>query len=376
MELTQVESDCRVRLSRLVELEIADPVRIRNMLSGKERRVNAPIVFTLHRLSEFNSTESVCSMLVAAGLPNSAATRVVRLLIDDATLLVEDSTEADIESVLCDNVGWHRITRNQMLSRRHIQFLDRLDEAQRFQELTSTDPPNFQRALKPQNEGSRHQLPRSDTAYTRMSGGRRSGRLFDVERSLNIETVAAVMAASLMVTGWRRSPFGVSFPRRMTPSCGALSSVGAMILARRVDDLPSGWYQYDAIDHALCATDLPAEVPWEKLTYGQRPFISSAAVIALYHRPSLFGWKYQDSSAYDAVYTEAGTVIQAMAVQCAEFGVAVTPTNALRAPILDSIFPVEKYDEVMPLFLVAAGYPDPYDDADYSPEILDVMLRE
>jgi SagB-type dehydrogenase family enzyme len=375
MDVRRQGDDSRIRRSRLVELIISDPVRVRNMLSGKERRVNKPLVFALHELSDYHTADTVRSILTESGIPEGQVSGVVRLLLDDATLLIEESAEAQVEETLCENVGWHRITRNQMLSRRHIQFLERADEARVFRSLIADDPPRLEWSLRPRHAGVAHSLPQPTTTYRRTAEARRTGRLFDVGRNLDVEVVAASLASSLMVTSWRDTPFGVRFPLRLTPSCGALNSVGAMVLARRVDGLAPGWYDYDPIDHALCEVDLPVDIPWDHFTYGQRPFMTSAATIALYHRTSLFGWKYQDSSAYDAVCAEAGAVVQAMAVQCAEFGVSVTPTNALRTANLDSLFPVDRYDESYPLFMVAMGYPDPDDDADYSPEILEGLFR-
>ena len=159
-------------------------------------------------------------------------------------------------------------------------------------------------------------------------------------------------------------------PQRRTPSCGALNSVEAMIWVNRVEKLEKGWYEYDPVNHALGKRNLPVSIDWGALAYGQRPFLTSAVTLILYHRSKLFSWKYTDPSAYEAIYAEVGAVIMALSLQAAEIGISVMPTNALQTLNLDKIFPPADYPLKYPLFAVALGHKDHSDNFDYSGDIM------
>lgn len=125
--------------------------------------------------------------------------------------------------------------------------------------------------------------------------------------SLSIEEMSLLLWATQGVREARdtRATF------RTVPSAGARHPLETVVLANRVDGLPRGFHQYDALRHRLIGLESPQDAA-ERLTaacLGQGIVQSSAATLVWIADIARMTWRYGERG-YRYVHLDAGHVCQ------------------------------------------------------------------
>jgi SagB-type dehydrogenase family enzyme len=141
--------------------------------------------------------------------------------------------------------------------------------------------------------------------------------------------------------------------RRTAPSAGALYPLETRLVARRIDGLAPGLYQYAPLEHALARVargDPSARI--REAALWQDVVLRSAALIALCGVPERTRAKYGER-AQRYVWLEAGHAAQNVYLQATALDLGVVALGAFRDAEL--ALALELGPDEIPLYLLAIG---------------------
>jgi len=170
---------------------------------------------------------------------------------------------------------------------------------------------------------------------------RRTCRNFDAGQPLGLPPLSRVLARSFGVLGGAQLAPGAEALKKPVPSGGGLHPVEALLVARRVEGLDPGAWQYDAAGHRLlrlrCALPGDLDAWLLRAMAGQPWFTGAAAFVILVARFERSQWKYRNHpKAYRVALLDAGHLGQAVALAATEEGLGVFLTAALNEAMIEA----------------------------------------
>lgn len=158
---------------------------------------------------------------------------------------------------------------------------------------------------------------------------RRTVRHFDCVRPVSQEELMICLYAGLGIVKFRDVPPMGQMPMKMTPSGGARNPFDALILCRNVKGLPTGIYQYSAVEHSLGLVNDQIEYDPASLLGDQLWINNAAVVVFLVANFERTMWKYSHPVGYKAIMLEAGHIAQNIILAANEQGFYGSPTAAV-----------------------------------------------
>jgi len=208
--------------------------------------------------------------------------------------------------------------------------------------------------------GARIELPlESASPLGELLARRRTTRVFDRERSMELSDLAALLRWTFGAHGYARAHDDFVGVAKTSPSAGGLHPVEAYPLLLRVDGAEPGLYHYDAGRHALTELrrlDMPhAEDLAARCGAGQPWLRDAAAIVLLTARFERTFWKYRGNNrAYIAVLMDAAHLSQTFQLLATERGIGALVTAAVNGAEVDEELGIDGYAEGA-LALLACG---------------------
>ena len=142
---------------------------------------------------------------------------------------------------------------------------------------------------------------------------------------------------------------GHAFLKKNTPSGGGLHPLEAYLVVRRIDGIDAGLYHYHPVAHALEPLAAPAagvDALATTAVAGQGFLADADVLVVLAARFERCFWKYRNhAKAYRVVLLEAGCVVQALYLACAERGLGAFVTAAINEVELEQAFGLDPIEQ-------------------------------
>jgi SagB-type dehydrogenase family enzyme len=172
--------------------------------------------------------------------------------------------------------------------------------------------------------------------------------------ALPLDALAALLAAAYG-TGPEVNVEGISFPARPVPSAGATYPLQLHVLARAVDDLPSGSYRYLPEDSALAPTGPGVQFTELAQIFLAQPYLEpAAAVVVLAGAIDRTTARYGDRG-YRYVLYEAGHAMQNLILAGTALDVGSLNLGGFLDDALTAVLRLQP--DAAPLYGVALGPP-------------------
>jgi len=159
----------------------------------------------------------------------------------------------------------------------------------------------------------------SDLSFEEILAARRSVREYG-DRSLTIDEISQL--------SWAAQGITADWGARTAPSAGGLFPVRIFIIARDIDGITDGSWEYDPHDHSLTSVktgDLSAEL--QSAALDQESIGNGQAVIAITAIPSIIEARYGDRS-MRYIDTETGAVCQNIYLMCENLDLGTVAVGA------------------------------------------------
>ncbi len=204
-------------------------------------------------------------------------------------------------------------------------------------------------------DGCEVELPRVDDAWGKVAlasaiRSRRSRREYSKE-PLSLREFAALLWATQGVERvWEgKATF------RSVPSAGARHALETLVVARHIEGLPAGLYQYLALEHRLLAAGSFAVTPVELAAacLGQKMIETAAATLAWVAVRERMTWRYGERG-YRYIYLDAGHVCQNLYLACEAVGAGACAIGAYDDAAVNALFHLDGVDRFV-AYLAGVG---------------------
>ncbi|WP_250626176.1 nitroreductase family protein [Pinirhizobacter soli] len=318
----------------------------------------------LEALNCFISTSSrakTLRILGRFGTSKEDRRQLLRVLLDTRILTVEPE---EAERSFLAKWPFGKSTAAHHFAVERTKYVSRIEEARRLR--ASIDRAAFPSALPGENDfntRTANSNPRVDALLSAF-GRRRSARRY-TDTCISLNSLETSMYSGLGITGYLQLPGRPIFPLRYTPSPGGLAAVGGYVIARRVDGLPAGCYQYASKSGNFIQVSSYPEECIAQAFGGQEWASAAAAIIVLVAELETISWKYRDAGAYNAMMIEAGHIGQNIAVTASQFDLSSVFTNAISQNDVCDYLRLD-WPSFLPIYAIAigssVGIADPADD--------------
>lgn len=300
-------------------------------------------------------------ILRRSGTSKEDRRQLLRVLLDTRILTVEPD---EAERSFLAKWPFGKSTAAHHFAVERTKYVSRIEEARRLR--ASLDSAVFPSAVPRANDFSTRTAisnPRVDDLLTAF-GRRRSARRY-TDTSISLSSLETSIYSGLGITGYLHLPGRPVFPLRYTPSPGGLAAVGGYVIARRVDGLPAGCYQFASKSGNFIQVSPYPEECIAKAFGGQEWASAAAAIIVLVAELETISWKYTDAGAYNAMMIEAGHIGQNIAVTASQFDLSSVFTNAISQNDVCHYLRLD-WPSSLPIYAIAigssAGIAGPADD--------------
>ena len=179
---------------------------------------------------------------------------------------------------------------------------------------------------------------------------RRTIRTFS-DKSLALAQISQLLYAAAGITGK-----AADSSLRSVPSAGALYPVHVYIAVKNVDDLPRGFYQYDAEEHSLNIVNAGDQHEiLEAIGYGQRVFTSAPALLLFAVAPEQLRRKYRKLTER-FMHIEVGHAAQNVLLQASSLDLAAAVLGVFKERELSQHLGlvIRRHE---PVYMLALGMP-------------------
>jgi putative peptide maturation dehydrogenase len=171
-------------------------------------------------------------------------------------------------------------------------------------------------------------------------------RNFDLERSVSVAQLSALLKRVFGVQGMEELAPGAVALKKNHPSGGGLHPVEAYLLVQRVENVMSGLYHYNVEANAL---DLLREVSASDArafamtaVAGQEYFADAPVLVVMAARFARSMWKYRDHpKIYRAILLEMGHISQNLYLTATEMDLGAFITAAINEVEIEQAFGLE-----------------------------------
>ena len=325
-----------------------------------QRRVSCdPLTASI--LHFFGRDRSLSDLFTA--LPEYTATSLrsaVRTLAAHS-LLQRSGEKSPNEEKLAAWRDWNPVASYFHLSTKDMKFAaDAAEEFRSVVRLAKSKP--MPRPIKRYAKSRQIALPAPDTQseFPRVLEARRTWRRFS-SLAVSQKTLGTLLGLTWGVRHWVKIPQLGEVAVKTSPSGGALHPIEAYVLARNVENLPSGLYHYNGADHRLELLRSGATSKQITRWLVNQYWYGGAALIVI--MTAVFGrtqWKYDYPRAYRATLLEAGHLCQTFCLTATWLGLAPFCTLAFADSAVEKAIGVDGVSESA-LYVAGAGM-RPQDD--------------
>jgi putative peptide maturation dehydrogenase len=220
----------------------------------------------------------------------------------------------------------------------------RLQSVEDMVEAFGAPPPHFHRRGEAPLRVALEEPVR--TALDDLLERRVTCRNFDLERSVSVAQLSALLKRVFGVQGMEELAPGAVALKKNHPSGGGLHPVEAYLLVQRVENVMSGLYHYNVEANAL---DLLREVSASDArafamtaVAGQEYFADAPVLVVMAARFARSMWKYRDHpKIYRAILLEMGHISQNLYLTATEMDLGAFITAAINEVEIEQAFGLE-----------------------------------
>lgn len=327
---------------------------VHDFLSQTRFEAGTAVLATLAALDEWTSMEDALAAAARATGDTDKARDIVKGLIEQELVVVEDSPQAERDQAYRDNWRWGAVAGFYHFGLRDMEFADGETVSRR---LESYGGPAASPPLMTTNDGLKDVSPlpefKLDDPFYSMMYRRRSSRRY-TGASIPLEALSDCLFAGNGIQDIMEGGVYGRLPLAMTPSGGARNPFELYVLARAVNGLSPGIYHYSAAEHTLGRMDaLPAISP--ACLLGDQEWANQAsAIIFLCADFERSAWKYRQALAYRVVLMEVGAIVQNIQLAATKCDIASAPTGALSERRIEPLLQLDDIRQAA-MFAVTLG---------------------
>lgn len=329
---------------------------VHDFLSQTRFETGGAVMAALRLLDDWQDIDTAMAEIAAETGDAEQARDILKGLLDNGLLIIEDSPEADRDQQYRDNWRWGAVAGFYQFSLRDQKFLEGEEIVERMESYQAEGdaPP-----LLTTNRELSHRIPLPDFTindpFFRELHLRASNREFS-GKAIALDALAdCLFAANGVKNIHEYGAFG-ELPKTMTPSGGARNPIELYVYVRAVEGLDPGFYHYSALDHDLGflhADELPEPV---ELLGTQTWTNKASAVVFMVADFERTAWKYRQPLAWRVVLMETGYIGQNLLLAANYRDLAAAPTGALSESRVEALLGLEPIRQAA-LFAIVLGDP-------------------